>query len=350
MEEKIMTTVTNQPKTMNVPLFVGNGKIEFGEKPVPVPGEGQLLLQVKANALCGSDRSQFYDGSAETPGHEAAGIVAAAGPGTKTQVGTPGVVFLMDYCGECRSCKLGYTNQCLSKRADYGFSHDGGYGPYMVVNENVFFAIDSSIPLTEATMLLDIMGTGGHAIKRAQLVHGDIQSVLVAGAGPIGLGVLAMVKLLLGKDTPVFITDFVAYRLELAERLGGIPINLKEQGLTDELKANGYLGIDVAIDTTGKSAARRSSLDALNQRGVLVCVGHGEGLDLKVSSDLIATERAVLGSEYFQYNELEENHQLILENLPYLSQIITHRYGASQIQEAYELFFKGDTGKVIIEQ
>jgi threonine 3-dehydrogenase len=345
-----MTTVTNQTKTMNVPLFVGNGKIEFGEKPVPVPGDGQLLLQVKANALCGSDRGQFYNGSEKTPGHEASGIVAAAGSGTKTQVGTHGVVFLMDYCGECRSCKLGYTNQCLSKRADYGFSHDGGYGPYMVVNENVFFAIDPSIPLTEATMLLDIMGTGGHAVKRVQLVHRDIQSVLVAGAGPIGLGVLAMVKLLLGKDTPVFITDFVAYRLELAERMGGIPINLKEQSLTDGLKANGYQGIDAAIDTTGKSAGRRSSLDALNQRGVLVCVGHGEGLDLKVSSDLIATERTVLGSEYFQYNELQENHQLILENLPYLSQIITHRYGVDQIQEAYELFFKGDAGKVIIEQ
>jgi threonine 3-dehydrogenase len=349
MEEWTMTNVLIE-KTMRIPLFVGNGKIEFGEKQVPTPAQGQLLLQVKANALCGSDRSQFYDGDKTTPGHEASGFIVAAGPGTQTPIGTPGVVFLMDYCGDCRSCKLGLTNQCLHKRADYGFTHDGGYGPYMLVNENVFFAIDPLIPLTEATMLLDIMGTGGHAIKRAKLVHPDIQSVLVAGAGPIGLGVLAMAKLLLGKDIPVFITDFVPYRLELAERLGGIPVNLKEQQLTDVLKANGFQGLDTAIDTTGKGAARRSSLDALNQRGVLICVGHGEGLDLKVSPDMIATERAVLGSEYFQFNELEENHRLIKENLSYLSQIITHRYGVEDIQEAYELFFKGDTGKVIIEQ
>jgi threonine 3-dehydrogenase len=341
--------MTTQQK-VKIPKFAGEGKIKWGEQNMPAPGSGQLLLQVKANALCGSDRAQFFDGSDTTPGHEVAGVVIAVGDNTKVPVGTPGVVFLMDYCGECRSCKLGLTNQCLQKRADYGFTHDGGYGPYMVVNENVFFAIDPSIPFSEATILLDIMGTGGHSIKRAKLVHPDIQSVLIAGAGPIGLGVLAMAKLLLGKDIRVFIMDFIPYRLELAKKLGGIPINLKEQQLTDVFKANGLNGTDIAIDTTGKSAARRASLDALNQRGVLVCVGHGEGLDLQISDDMIAPEKAVLGSEYFQYSELTENHKLIKENLAYLSQIITHRYGVEDIQEAYELFFKGDTGKVMIEQ
>jgi propanol-preferring alcohol dehydrogenase len=345
-----MSRVINVPQTMTVPLFVGQGKIEYGEKPVPVPGRGQLLIQVKANALCGSDRSQFYDGSKTTPGHEAAGIVAGAGEGAATAIGTPGVVFLMDFCGECRNCRQGFTNQCLGKRADYGFTHDGGYGPYMVINENVFFPVDPSLPLTEATMLLDIMGTGGHAIKRARLAHPDIQSVLVAGAGPIGLGVLAMAKLLLGRQIPVFIMDYVQYRLDLAERMGAIPIQLANRTAAEAIREAGCGGVDIAVDTSGKTVGRRTALDALNQRGVLVCVGHGQELNLNVSADLIATERAVLGSEYFQYRELAENHKLILENLSYLRQIITHRYGPERIQEAYERFFQGDTGKVIIEQ
>lgn len=338
------------PQTMTVPQFIGGGQIAYGDKEVPVPGTGQLLIQVKANALCGSDRVQFYDGTGTTPGHEASGIVAAAGSGTRTAVGTHGVVFLMDFCGECRSCKLGLTNQCLGKRADYGFSHDGGYGPYMVVNENVFFAIDPSIPFTVATMLLDIMGTGGHAIKRAKLVHPDVSSVLVAGAGPIGLGVLAMAKLLLGMETPVYIMDYVPYRLELAASMGAIAVNLANTSLTDAMKQNGIEGFDIAIDTSGKTAGRQNALQALDKRGVLVCVGHGQELNLQVSADLIATERAVLGSEYFHFNELQDNHDLILRHLPYLSQIITHRYGVDRIQEAFELFFKGDAGKVIIEQ
>jgi threonine 3-dehydrogenase len=339
-----------QVRTMRAPFFVGNGGIEYGEKLIPVPSKGQILLQVKANALCGSERGQFYQGTKTTPGHEAAGIVVAVGKETRTLIGAQGVVFLMGYCGECRNCKLGFTNQCLHKQADYGFNQDGGYGPYMVVNENVFFEIDKTIPLTEATMLLDIMGTGGHAIKRAQLVHSDIQSVIIAGAGPIGLGVLAMVKLLLGIQIHVFIMDFVQYRLDLAERMGGIAVNLGIGTLAEAISAAGLAGADIAIDTTGKTAGRQTAFQALNKRGVLVCVGHGEELNLKVSSDLIMTERAVLGSEYFQYSELEENHKLIIENITYLTQIITHRYKIEQIQEAFEIFFQGDTGKVVIEQ
>src|SRR5882757_7887183 len=116
---------TSLPETMKVPLFVGGRKIEFGQKPVPRPGAGQLLIKVQANALCGSERPQFFDGTKTTPGHEAAGVVVAAGKGTKTVVGSHGVVFLMDFCGTCRSCKQGFTNQCLTKRGDMGFNKDG---------------------------------------------------------------------------------------------------------------------------------------------------------------------------------------------------------------------------------
>jgi len=329
------------PSTMLVPLFVGGGRITFGEKPVPAPASGQLLVQVKANALCGSERGQFHGGSSVTPGHEAAGVVAAAGPDTHTPVGTPGVLFLMDFCGACRSCRLGCTNQCEAKRADMGFTHGGGYGPYELVHENIFFPVPDDIPLTEATLLLDIMGTGGHALARAQAVRPDIESLLVAGAGPIGLGVLAMAKLLFGADLPVFITDTIPYRLALAEKLGGIPVPLPASSLPT---------VDAAVDTSGKEAARRSALSALSQRGVLVCVGHGEGLMLDVSPDLIATERAVLGSEYFRFDELPANLERLRAHREYLAPIITHRFPVGEIQAAFGTFFGGQTGKVIIEQ
>jgi len=329
------------PSTMLVPLFVGGGRITFGEKPVPAPASGQLLVQVKANALCGSERGQFHGGSSVTPGHEAAGVVAAAGPDTHTPVGTPGVLFLMDFCGACRSCRLGCTNQCEAKRADMGFTHGGGYGPYELVHENIFFPVPNDIPLTEATLLLDIMGTGGHALARAQAVRPDIESLLVAGAGPIGLGVLAMAKLLFGADLPVFITDTIPYRLALAEKLGGIPVPLPASSLPT---------VDAAVDTSGKEAARRSALSALSQRGVLVCVGHGEGLMLDVSPDLIATERAVLGSEYFRFDELPANLERLRAHREYLAPIITHRFPVGEIQAAFGTFFGGQTGKVIIEQ
>jgi len=336
--------------TMRVPHFVGKGQIDIVDKAVPRPGPGELLIRVKANALCGSERGQFYNGSTVTPGHEAAGVVVAAGPGTHTQVGTSGVIFLMDFCGECRSCKLGMTNQCLHKRADMGFNKDGGYGNYELVHENIFFSVDADISATEATMLLDVMGTNGHGIKRARLVHPDIKSVIVSGAGPVGLGMVAMAKLLFGSDVSLLVSDISPYRLALAERLGGKPINLKEKTLEEGLRYYGLQHVDGAFDTSGKEAARRTCLTALAQRGVLVCIGHGEGLTVNVSPDLIATERAILGSEYFAFNELPGNLDLLRKNREYLSQIITHRMGVSDIQKAFELFYQGNTGKVIIEQ
>jgi threonine 3-dehydrogenase len=335
---------------MLVPRFVGGGRIETAEKPVPKPGLAQLLIRVGANALCGSERGQFQHGSEVTPGHEAAGIVAAAGPDTHTPVGTHGVVFLMGYCGACRSCRLGYTNQCLDKRADMGFNRDGGYGPYELVDESIFFPIDPDIAPTDATLLLDIMGTGGHALRRGSLVHPDIESVLIAGAGPIGLGVLAMARIMFGLTVPVYISDIVPYRLALAERLGGLPIDLRAGSLDAGLARHNAVRVDIAVDTSGRAAARKACLDALAQRGVLVCVGHGEGLELSVSPDLIGPERTVMGSEYFRYDEMPGNLDFFRQHRDYLRQIITHRIAVADIQPAFETFFAGNTGKVVIEQ
>lgn len=338
------------PQVMRVPKFVGQAKIEFVDKPVPTPGAGQLLIQVKANALCGSERGQFYEGTSTTPGHEAAGIVVAAGQDTQTAIGTPGVVFLMDFCGECRNCKLGYTNQCLHKRGDMGFNRDGGYGGYELIHENIFFPVDADTSLTDATMLLDIMGTNAHGIARAHLVRPDIESLAIGGAGPIGLGMLAMAKIMLGENVPVLISDVVPWRLQLAEKLGGLPVNLKEMSLKDGMQHHGLQEVDAAFDTSGKGAARQAALQILGKRGVLVCIGHGEGLELKVSPDLIATERSILGSEYFRFDEFPANLERLRAHQNYLSQIITHRFGVGDIQAAFELFYRGETGKVVIEQ
>jgi threonine 3-dehydrogenase len=337
------------PSTMRAARFDGGGQISVIDKPMPKPGPGQLLIKIGANALCGSERGQFLHGASVTPGHEAAGTVVAAGSDTRTTIGTRGVVFLMSYCGQCRSCRQGFTNQCLNKCGDMGFNRDGGYGQYELVEETVFFATPNDFTASEATLLLDIMGTGGHAIERGRRMHDDIASVLVTGAGPIGLGVLAMARLILGDAVPVYISDVVPYRLALAERMGGRAISVAEGTLAAGLNQQGVAQVDLAIDTSGKSVVRQASLDCLDKRGVLVCVGHGEGLSLEVSKHLIAPERAVMGSEYFCYNELSANVTRLIAHRDYLGQIIAHRYALDDIQDAFELFFKGETGKVVIE-
>jgi threonine dehydrogenase-like Zn-dependent dehydrogenase len=331
------------PRTAAAPHFPGGGKITLADRDYPDPGAGELLLAVRANAICGTDREQYHHGSAVVPGHEAAGTVVAAGPGTTIPVGTTGAVFLMDFCGECRGCRLGLTNQCLAKRADMGFTRDGGYGPFELVHETNFFPVPDDVSPVEATLLLDVMGTSGHALRRARLVHPDVRSVYIGGAGPIGLGLLVMAKLVLGAGVPVHVSDVSPWRRDYAERLGALPVDAGDPAALAAVPP-----VDLAIDSTGKTVARRAAMDVLDKRGVLVCVGHGEGLTLDVSADLIAPERAVLGSEYFRCDELPDNLALLLAHRQQLTRVITHTFPVERISEAFETFFAGECGKVVV--
>lgn len=333
------------PGTAMAPRFHGGGKITFEDRPVLEPGPGQLLLRVAANAICGTDRGQYLHGSAVTPGHETAGVIVVAGAGTTLAEGTRGVVYLMDYCGRCRSCRAGFTNLCLDKRADMGFSQDGGYGPYELVHETNFFPLPDDVGLTEATMLLDVMGTSRHAIARASLVRPDIESVYIAGAGPIGLGLLVMCSITLGAAVPIRISDVSPWRLEYARSFGAETIDARDPDALRHMPE-----ADVAFDSTGKRAARQAALSTLGRRGVLVCAGHGETLQLSVSEDLIAPERAVLGSEYFIFDELSSNLRLLRENRGLISRVITHTFDVQDIGDAFGVFLSGQSGKVVVTQ
>ncbi|BDZ49735.1 hypothetical protein GCM10025867_19760 [Frondihabitans sucicola] len=254
-------------------------------------------------------------------------------------------MFLMDYCGVCRSCRLGATNQCLDKRADMGIADDGGYGPFEIVHETNFFPVTDDIELPTATMLLDVMGTSSHALGRAALVRPDIESIYIAGAGPIGIGILLMAKLRYGAGLPVHISDVSKWRLEFAESFGGIPV--------DATAPNALATVgrpDVAFDASGKEIARRAALDIIGKRGALVCVGHGETVTVDVSNDLLEPEHAVLGSEYFRFDELGANLELLRENEDSISRVITHTFPVDELDNAFETFLGGETGKVVVVQ
>lgn len=333
------------PHTASAPLFPGDGLIRMAQRTYRDPVEGELLFSPRANAVCGTDRGLFLGGADHIAGHETAGVVLAAGAGTSTAVGTRGVVYLMDFCGRCRSCLIGATNQCSAKRGDMGINTDGGYGPFEVIHESNFFPISDDIELGTATMLLDVMGTSSHAIGRAQLVRPDIESIYIAGAGPIGLGLVVMSKLRLGQDVPVYISDVSRWRLDFAESFGAIPVDASDPAA---VRAVGRP--DIAFDASGKEVARRAALDILGQRGALVCVGHGEGISLDVSNDLIAPEHAVLGSEYFRYDELADNLALLRENRELISRVITHTFPIEELDAAFAAFLSGETGKVVVTQ
>ena len=116
--------------------------------------------------------------------------MVAAGRGTSLPIGTRGAVYLVAYCGACRMCRRGETGACLRKERMIGFTHDGAYAEYMVVPERCVLAIGPEIHLDNAIMLLDVLGTTFHAIRRSRLAPEQIGAVCIMGAGPIGQGIV----------------------------------------------------------------------------------------------------------------------------------------------------------------
>ena len=328
------------------PTFIGAGRIQWGVREYREPGPGELVVRIRANAICGTDRTAYFSGSEVIPGHEAAGEVVGVGRDTSILVGTRGVVYFKDFCGRCRNCAIGATNQCLAKRADMGFTEDGGYGPYEVVHETNFFPVGDQLTYVEATLLLDTMGTTGHALDRAEMVRSDINRVYIAGAGPIGLGLLVMANLRYGDAVAVYISDVSPWRLGFAEDLGGIAVDARDVSAVSKIGK-----LDVCFDASGKKEARQAAFEALGSRGVLVCVGGSEGLVLDdVGRELLACERSIVGSEYFNFGELGDNLRVLLANREGIGRLITHTYTLSDLEDAFEVFLSGETGKVVVMQ
>src|SRR5258708_1839757 len=171
------------PTTMRAARFLGEGRIELEMRPVPEPGPGEVLIHVHACATCGSDRRAWDFGSEVTPGHEGSGTVVAAGVGATLPVGTRGAVYLVAYCGECRMCRRGETGACSRKERMIGFTHDGAYADYMVAPERCVLAIDPGMHLDNANMLLDVLGTTFHAIRRSRVAPEEMRAACIMGAG-----------------------------------------------------------------------------------------------------------------------------------------------------------------------
>jgi threonine dehydrogenase-like Zn-dependent dehydrogenase len=170
---------------MRAAYFRGDGVIEQVQVPTPKPGEGQLLMKVAANGVCGSDRKILRGGFKLIPGHEVAGTVVEAGPGCQTKVGTRIAAYIPIHCGECVFCVKGKGNLCPNMKGLLGWSTDGGYAEYMLVPDRNALVMDDRISFDEGVLLLDTIGTSGHAIRLSRCW--EAQSVLVIGAGPIGM-------------------------------------------------------------------------------------------------------------------------------------------------------------------
>jgi L-iditol 2-dehydrogenase len=256
-------------------------QLEMVDLPIPSPGSGEVLVQVAACGICGSD-VHGYDGSTgrRVPpivmGHEAAGTVAAAGAGVADLSLGDRVTFDSTiYCGSCPYCLRGQVNLCDQRKvlgvscADYRCH--GAFASYVVVPRRIIYRLPDALSFAEAAML-EAVSVAIHGVALSGVVSGN--SALVIGAGMIGL--LTLQALRVAGCDQVFVADIDHSRLALAEKLGATRV-LQASGaeLVGEIfRLTHGRGVDVAVEAVGISATVRSAVECVRKGGLVTLVGN----------------------------------------------------------------------------
>jgi threonine dehydrogenase-like Zn-dependent dehydrogenase len=346
-------TAAGPPATMRGVVLPGGRRVELREVPVPVPGHGQVLVEVRASSICGSDLRAIYrehlgrGAEAYTgviAGHEPAGAVVAAGPGVERfGPGDRVAIYHIAGCGVCPECRSGSMVACSGRsRAAHGWQRDGGHAPYMVAEERTLVPLPEPLTFADGACVACGFGTAYEALCR--LGVGGRDRVLVTGLGPVGLAVGMLARLLGARE--VLGAETSEARRALAVELGVVDEAHPPEALAADA---GAIGADVAVDCSGAAAARVLALDGLRRFGRCAFVGEGGDVTIDVSRQLIHKDITLLGSWVTSVARMEELTGLLARTGVHPDRTVTHRFGLEQAAEAYATADAQAAGKVVIE-
>ena len=252
----------------------------YKEVPEPQIGEDEVLIEVKACGICGSD-VHGIDGSSgrrQPPiimGHEASGVIAEIGSKvTGWQKGERVTFDSTVYCGSCWHCHRGEMNLCDNRRvlgvACDEYRQHGAFAEYVVVPCHILYRLPEEVSFPQATMV-EALSIAVHAANRTPVKLND--SVLVVGAGNIGLLVIQVFKAF--GCNPVMAADIDEGKLEWVKRVGAdIMINSSTTDVGQEVRKYTDRGVDIAVEAVGVTGAVQAAIDALRKGGALTLIGN----------------------------------------------------------------------------
>lgn len=323
--------------------------------PEPIVKENDVLLEVRAASVCGSDR-EFYEWGEtaqgfpmEFPrvlGHEGSGVVLEIGSAV-TRVGVGDRIALDSHaaCGICFMCNTGRPSNCMKMRL-LANDLDGVFAERVAVPESLAFRIPDSMSFETAT-LLEPSGVAWHAIQRSgKSIAANV--VLVSGCGPIGL-LIVQFALLLGA-TEVIATEPNDYRRGLAQELGATVFTPGPEVLDHIESRHAHRGgVDVAFEVSGVAEAYPTLFEAVRRNGQIVSVGHaGKPISLNISR-YINKKEITLHGIYGRalWDTWEELSALIDAGRVDLEWLITHRLPLGELGPVITLL-SGRANKVIL--
>jgi propanol-preferring alcohol dehydrogenase len=325
--------------------FLGHRKISLDELPVPEPEGQDVLVKIKAAAICGTDRENLEgEGQPKVPGHESAGEIVAVDKASHLKVGDRVAINCHITCGGCEHCIRGDLYFC-DALSIVGFDIDGGFAEYALIPEACCMKLPDDISFEVGSLLVDMLGTAYRGVKRADLFPRD--KVAVWGSGPVGLSALIVASWL---GAEVAVVDFNAHRLSMAKSLGAsLVLNPASDDVTAALMdwTHGY-GVDVAFECVGSEQAARQAMPLIRRRGKLAYIGVAEHFSTNPWEDLIQRELTIYGSRCFVVPEFDQMVAMVRKGLP-VEKIVTHDFALTEAEAAFDIFLSAQCGKIILK-
>ncbi|MGP8058440.1 MAG: zinc-dependent alcohol dehydrogenase [Acidimicrobiales bacterium] len=302
------------PDVMPAAVYQKPGVVTVEERPVPVAGPGQVLIEVDHCGICGSDIHMLRDGWAHKPGfiagHEYSGVIVDVGDGVEGwAVGQDVVGGPSPKCGHCRRCLEGKPSQCENRSGPTMDHADGAFARYAVVRATSLLALPEGLSARHAA-LAEPLAVALHGITRSGIGQGD--TAMVIGVGPIGA--LTIAALRARGIGPITAVEPGEKRQQLARDLGADlvlePGDL-ELFTSFEPERIAERAVHVVLECSGKKEAMEAGFHQLRRGGTMALVGAGIEHPTFDPNRFILNELTVCGSFIYDKDGFERALELL---------------------------------------
>ncbi len=312
------------------------GKIEIRDIPMPEVKEGEALLKVRYVGICGADLASYTGNQPFTtypriPGHEFSAEIIEI-PENDKGFKKGDIVTCNPYfnCGECYSCERGFVNCCTDNQT-MGVQRDGAFCEYIAMPVERIYDGKGLSP--EELALIEPFSISQHAVSRAVIKESD--TVLVIGAGPIGLFALLAAK---QKCKKIVVADILDNRLELAKEYGAdAVVNTKKESLEEFTQSfTDSKGFDVCIEACGAPETFLSCIDSCAFAGNIILIGNGKRDTTFLHSVILKKELNIHGSRNALSDDFINNIDLVAEGKADVMKMVSGIYDMEKATEAFE--------------